>query len=517
MRRAILAVLLLLTLTAFGEEPRPNPIDAYLDAYWERNRITPSPAASDHELLRRMTFDVLGRPPKPDEVRGFEKSKDREKKIDELLASDEAAEYFADTWMRTLLNYRFDETAPARMSFPAFRSYLKKVYADDVSYKGFVSQILAETGDYTKKPAVNWVLVTLDPKEPPYELASRATRIFLGRQMQCARCHDHPHEKISQVAVWGMTAFFSGAKAKSRTTFDGFSIKLLDEPAQKVKIPDTETSVEPRFLDGRKPSSLESPRRSFADFVVTSPQFPRAIVNRVWAHFMGRGFVEPLDRFTEMSQPTHPELLATLSDEFVRDGTSLRKLARTILRSRAYQLSSKTVPGAPQTAHACMALKPQDPIQLLNTLKWTLELDVFLKGFYETFIGNKALPESYRNEAVFGVYLQMYAAALLAPTGSAPEEQRYTGTVRLALKLMNSNDLQNLVKAEWGRLKEILAKSASPEDRLTEIFYTLLGRPPSSEERDRYLSYIEKKHEKNAAYEDIYWTLLNSTELAFNH
>jgi len=286
---------------------------------------------------------------------------------------------------------------------------------------------------------------------------------------------------------------------------------------REIGIPDTEKKVAARFLDGRKPESPERARKALAEFVVSSKQFPRAIVNRVWAHFMGKGFVEPLDRFTEKSLPTHPELLDALANGFEKNGTSLRWLERTILSSRAYQLSSAGAQGAPATAHAHMILKPQDPVQLLNTLSYTLELDVFLKGFYDAYSQNKDLPEAYKNEAVFRLYLQNYASGLLAPAGSAPEEQKYTGTVRLALKLMNSNDLQNLVKAEWGKLKGILESTKKPDERVAEIFYTLLGRPPTAEERGRYVSYIETKHGKKEAYEDVYWTLLNSTELYFNH
>jgi len=111
----------------------------------------------------------------------------------------------------------------------------------------------------------------------------------------------------------------------------------------------------------------------------------------------------------------------------------------------------------------------------------------------------------------------MFTSGLLAPTGIAPEETRYTGSIRLALKLMNSNDLQGLIKAEWGRLADILKKEESPEGRLNEIFLTLVSRPPTAAEKDRYVAYIQRKKGHKSAYEDIYWVLVNSTELIFNH
>jgi hypothetical protein len=503
--------------TSRAQDSAGNPIDDYFTAYWKEHGITPARLSDDHEFLRRASLDVLGRMPRPEEVRAFEKSPDRTKKIDELLASDEAAEFFTDTWLRLLLDYRFEETAPLKVSFPAFRGYLRHVYRDDVPYADFATELLSETGDSTKKPATNYALAALDPKEPPYELASRSARIFLGVQIQCARCHDHPTDRISREDFWGLTALFSGVKARARTTFDGYGVKVTDEPVTTMKIPDSETVVAARFLDGTKPDSPETARRTLARCVVSSPQFPRTIVNRVWAELMGRGFVEPLDGFTEKSEPTHPRLLEALARDFTKNGTSLRWLLRTILSSRTYQLSSETVAGAPPEAHACMILKPQNPVQMLNTLTYTLDLDVFLKQFYKTFYDNKALPESYRNDAVFRMYLIGFVQKLLAPGGRAPEESGYTGSVRLALKLMNAKDLQGLVRVEWGRLAAIAKAEKTPGGRLTEIFYTLLGRPPTDAEKTQYLSYIEKKHGKKEAYEDIYWVLLNSTELFFNH
>jgi len=520
MRMAILAALLGMPAAA-QETATGNPIDAYFEKAWKERGVAPGARADDYEFLRRATLDVLGRLPKPDEIRAFEKSNDRARKIDELLAHPDAAEFFADTWMRILLNYRFEETAPLKMNFPAFRGYLKETWAKDVPYRDFASQLLSDHGDNVKKPASNFFLVTLDPMEPPHEITARTTRVFLGLQLQCARCHDHPFEKYTQEDFWGLTAFFNGLKPKARTTFDGFGIKLMAEPKGAMTIPDSKTEVEPRFLGGAKPDPSTPPLKAYADWVVGHKQFPRAIVNRLWAHFMGRGFVEPIDGFTDKSRPSHPELLDSLVAGFEKGGSSLRSLARTILASRAYQASCKAPEDAEPSLHAHMILKPQNPVQVLNMLTWTLNMDVFLKQFYEGYLKNfkddNFFAKSYGNEEVFRMYLHLFAQGLLAPSGTAPEESRYTGSVRLALKLMNSNDLQNLVKAEWGRLAEIMKKEKTPEGRLSEIFYTLLSRPPDAQEKARYLAYIQRKNGDKKAYEDIYWVLLNSSEMIFNH
>ena len=515
--RLSLAALLILAAPAQPQDA-PNPVDRYFDAAWKSAGIKAGPVADDYEFLRRVSLDVTGRLPKPDEIRAFVKAPDRTRKIDELLASDEAADFSADTWMRILLSYKFEETLPLKINFPAFRRYLKEAAAKDLPYREFATQLLSDTGDYKQKPAANFLLAAIDPLEPPHEITNRITRIFLGIQMQCARCHDHPFDKYTQEDFWGLTAFFNGIKPKARQTFDGFGVKLMMEPpGAAMMIPDSKTEVKARFLDGRAPDPAQPPLQALAGYIVGHPQFSRAIVNRTWAHFMGRGFVEPLDKFSEKSKPTHPELLQELCAEFARGGTRLRPLARTILTSRVYQASCSTRKDAEATAHAFMPLKPLNPVQVLNFLSYALNMDVFLQQFYKQFSDNKDLPETYRNPEVFRMFLHLFTQGLLAPSGIAPEETRYTGSIRLALKLMNSNDLQGLIKAEWGRLADILKREESPEGRLHEIFLTLVSRPPNAAEKERYLAYLQKKKGAKNAYEDIYWVLINSTELIFNH
>ncbi|HZU97414.1 MAG TPA: DUF1549 domain-containing protein [Planctomycetota bacterium] len=498
MHRALLLLLLFPLVVARADDAPANPIDRYFERVFREKSVTPAARTSDGDFLRRASLDVLGRLPRPKELLEFEKAPDREKKIDELLASDEAAAYFADCWIRILTDETFDEQIPLRVNFSTWHGWLEQAWKEDRPYSEIVAELIGTTGDGIKKPAVNYVLAALDPKEPPYELAGRTARIFLGMNVQCARCHDHPTDKFSQEDFWSFTAFFAGTKAKARQTFDGYGVKLTDDGTVSMKIPDTKTEVSARFVDGRKPEGKG--RSELARLVTSSPRFARTIVNRTWAHFMGRGFFPQLDRVGEKCE--HEELLEALCEGFTKEKTSLRALARVILSSKVYQLSSE---GDPEH-YAAMALKPQDPIQLLNTLTWALGLDVFLKTLYDNFLGNKALPEQYRQEAVFRLYLVEYVRKLTQGGG-----------VRLALKLGNGKDLQGLVSVGWGRLKEIMTEKKTAEDRLEAIFLALLARAPTDDEKTRYLDYVEKKTNKDRAWEDVYWVLLNSTELLFNH
>ncbi len=526
MRISLLLVLLALPqdTTTADRDPVAALIDRHIEARWSELGIKPAAPAGDAIFVRRLALDVLGRLPRPDEVKSFEADKDaakRAKLADAWLASDEAAEYFVDRWIRLLFNYHFEQADPFKVDFPGFAGWLKKAYKDDLPYDQFAAALVGSRGEKDEKPETNFLMKFLDPKEPPTELAVKTARVFLGVQIQCAQCHDHPFDKYTQEDFWGLTAFFAGIRQKTRQTFDGIKTKIMQE-APIVRMPvgdDKHVDMAPRFLDGSTPDKDEPAGKALARFLVgaKNDQFGRAAVNRFWAHFMGRGFVDPVDKFTDKAKPSHPALLSELAQEFAKGGYRTRRIARGIVLSRAYGLSSARVKDAPDDAFAFKPLKPQDPPQFLNNLVYLLALDAFFREFYNQFYENvKALP-GYGNERVFRMYLFQFVSGILAPSGRAPEETPYAGSTRLALKMMNGTDLQNTVKVGWGRLAEVMKAEATPEGRVSLMFRTVLGRGPAADELARYGAYLKKKRASASAYEDIYWALLNSAEFFFNH
>jgi hypothetical protein len=521
----IIALLALALLSGVRQE-EPDPvaalIDRHFEAHWKAAGVTPAPPADDYEYLRRISLDILGRLPTPVEIRAFAADRAPGKRaaaVDRMLASDEAARFFADRWIRLLFGFRLEETDPLKVDFPAFYAWLARAWREDLPYDRFSSALIAARGEKDEAPEVNFILRYLDPKEPPVALASRTARVFLGLQLQCAQCHDHPSEPFTQEDFWGLTAHFGNLKAKTRKTFEGIRTKLhQDLPASVPMEADGSRLVTPRFLDGSTPSPEEPPRESLVRKMVGygDGQFARAAVNRVWRHFMGLGFVEPVDRFTSASEPIHAALLKALSEDFRTGGYRMRRLSRGILLSKAYGLSSRRS-DSPDRDFAFKLLKPQDPPQVLNNLVWALDLDTFLKQFYGQFTANKDLPESYKNAEVFRQYLFLFVQNLLAPGRRAPEETPYSGSVRLALKLMNRHDLQGLMKAGWGRLAEILREDKDPPARIERLYLTFLSRLPDAAERERSMDHVRRKRGEPAAYEDLFWTLANSTEFFFNH
>ncbi len=517
MRSATLALLLL----PFGDDLSEH-IDGEIDRKLAASGIRPGPPADDYEFFRRVHLDLLGRLPRSEEIRAFAKSPDRGRAIDALLDSPEAARYWADRWLRRLVTIDLREGDPGVVDFPGFHGWLEKIWRERMPYDRFAALLIAAEGERDRSPEVNFLARYADPKRPPSEVAGRVGRAFLGLQLECAQCHDHPHESWTQKDFWGFAAFFANLRLRTRQTFDGLRSKLVQEgPLETpvVSVVDEGWKMSPRFLDGRSPAAGRRPREELARFMMTMPgrQFARAFVNREWAHFMGHGLVEPVDQITEKNPPSHPKLLEILAEDFEKNGYDVRRLYRAILRSRAYQASCRKEGKVDPRLYAHKPLKPQGPIEFLNNFEYALDLATFFRTFYDQYRGNKDLPESYKNPVVFRVYMTQFIAGVLAPGGRAPEEIPYTGSSRLALKLMNNRDLHGLMSAQWGHLKRTLETLTDPGARLEEIFLTLLSRPPDDAERKRYLEYVSRKRGEATAYEDLYWVLVNSPEFFFNH
>ena len=190
---------------------------------------------------------------------------------------------------------------------------------------------------------------------PFQRVLAEQLRVFMGRRLDCAQCHNHPYDVWSQDQFWGMTAFFG------RTTSTGWLTDqvVFDDPDGpernrgemgnealdfiRVTHPRTKELVEPAFLDGTvlPEDQRRDPRQALAKWVTSRPQFAKAAVNRVWGYFFGKGIVDPVDDFRIANPPTHPDLLEALARDFSEHGFDLKRLMRRILRSRTYQLSSR--------------------------------------------------------------------------------------------------------------------------------------------------------------------------------
>ena len=511
-----LAILALFNLCNPSESRIPSStelLNIHIKAKLKEQDLKPSKRSTDAEFLRRVHLDLTGKIPTADEVLEFLKDKSknkREKKIDSLIGSQPYVGYWTRLWMNWLVNRE------ASNNLENLENWVQEALRNNMPYDHFVKALVTAKGDTRDNGAADFIArYDLDP----VELTAHASRLFLGLPMQCAQCHDHKTEAWFQEDFFGVAAFFTGVERIPlyEVTMDGrreeVGAYIRDGTASPIHIPDTDTSVAPRFLDGKRYQGAPTlERQALAEWITgkDNPYFAKAIVNRIWAHFMGKAFVEPLDGFGEEYPPSDPELLDTLADFFVIYDYDLQYLMRVILNTDAYQRTSATNKSNrdDDTYYSHAYIKPLDPEQFFYSM---LQATGFVRLHY------RRDPEGI--EAMKREYLERFI--FLLDNGENEEIEAFNGTVPQALMMINGamvNDSAD-TKARGSFLNYILDKWRAPGDRLERIYLNVLSRPPNSKERAYFKRYLDRSlyRNKDLAYGDLYWALLNSAEFSLNH
>jgi hypothetical protein len=507
MRYFALALALLATISA----PRAQEttvtgsalIDQQIAKTWTDAGVANAGISTDAEFLRRVSLDITGLLPSPEETLEFLKDAapgKRAAKIDQLLARPEYALAWAELWDNLLLGY--DEKTRSD-SKRALYGWLKdEVFSKNLAYDKMVRALISSSGINTDCGPVNF-LIRLTRKDGGngVGMASKASKLFMSTQIQCAQCHDHPFDRFTQEDFYGMVAFFVRTKTKKVDTAKDSKdtrYELYDDAKGEASYGEGKArkTANPRFLDEIDPPKEMSRREAFVSLLLRpeNPLFAKSVVNRYWARFFGRGIIEPVDDFSNRFKPSHPELLEKLSKEFAAQGYDLAWLIRTITNSRTYQLSSRKPENASDERYFSYAdTRPLTPEQLVASLTQALGLGEgknrgdLLKQFRTRF-GDE----------------------------EASDRGIYQGTILQALMIMNGSTNGEIGKAN-NSLDKILKQFAEPEQRLERIFLKILCRPPSARELATYLPYVKAGGAKKDAYEDVTWVLLNSSEFLFNH
>ena len=496
-------------------------LDRHIDAVLKREGLTPSKQTSDAAFLRRIHLDMTGVIPTPEQVTEFlddSAPNKRSRKIDELIKSKQSVEYWTGIWVNWLIGRRGDGD-DQRIGLA---KWVKKSLRTNMPYNMFVKELVAAEGELRDNDAGNYVLRY---ERSPVLLTSHTSRLFLGLPMQCAECHDHKTESWLQKDFYGVAAFFTGIQSEEKGMIE--EKNMLDETEERqnflitnspkqnreIYVDSMKESVPPRFLDGTEyKGELTKKREALAEWMTakSNPYFSKAIVNRIWKHFMGRGFVEPVDGFGEEYPATNPELLAWLAEDFVIHGYDLKHLMRIILHSKAYQRSSETNESNKDDdiyySHAYM--KPLTAEQFFSSMLQATVLGRLEKS--KTAIQLKSMKREYLNQYLF-----------LLDNGEMEEIEAFNGTVPKALMMINGslvNDSANY-KARDSFIRYVLDNWRETIDRVQFIYLTVLSRKPTGQEQTYFQRYLERSlyRSKDLAYEDLYWVLLNSAEFAHNH
>ncbi len=482
------------------EKPPGHPIDALL----QRPSSKPGPPCDDAAFLRRVSLDLTGVLPEPDAVRAFLKSTRKDKrtaKIDELLTSPAAAEYFGHLWVQWLMGHDVDGGDLVALDLGGLIRWLKSAWEKDLPFDELLRALLTAQGPFTEHPAGSFVAKHIVPGEPPAALAARSARLFLGVDLRCAQCHDHPFEKISQEDFWGFAAFFRGWTR----TRDGLSV---DVPRLSPKREDLgELHTEPKFLDGRRPEEGEALPAALARLALSmeGDVAARAIVERLWKTFFGR------------SLKGRADLQRSLAEQFVRGKWSLRGFVRSIATSAAYQRSSEGDEAA-RSEYAAGPLKPMNSVQFMKVWNHAFQFDAYYKAVFEK---DPSKAPFFRDPDLFWIGQTMAAKELLFPKGRDPEDALASGTDRLALKLMNNRDLQLLMVAKFqqtgqlGWVWKVMRKTEDPGRRVEELFLLMVNRFPTAAEKRGLVEHLKGTRNPFHACGDVFWVLFNSAEFMF--
>ena len=321
------------------ETPRGNNfIDRLVFTRLKAFQIQPSPPCNDNEFVRRVHLDVLGILPTRVETESFLANTDefkRDKLIDRLLLREEYADFWAQKWSDLL---RVKSSKLSASGLHKFHRWIVHSMRENKPYDQLARELLTARGSTFVNPPAGFYRAMADPND----CAESVSQLFLGIRIQCAKCHNHPFDRWSQDNYYGIGAFFSRVQRKPLSGGEAFV--WLDRTSE-VTQPRTGQEVKPWLpLAGDVALGTEQDRRElFADWLTSAdnPFFARVAVNRIWAHLMGRGIIDPVDDFRADNPAAHPELLESLAQTFVSSGYNQRELIRTILKSQVYQLSSK--------------------------------------------------------------------------------------------------------------------------------------------------------------------------------
>jgi len=494
-----------------------NRIDELAMKQWERLGLAPSGLCTDREFVRRASLDITGTLPTAEDVRAFEDNSDPDKRaklIDELLERPEYASYFAVKWADILRNKR-ENNAQYQRSTYRFYDWIRRQLAENTPYDRFVERILAANGSPETTPSVVWYR---DLKQPD-ELVDDSAQVFLGMRLQCAKCHHHPFEKWSEDDYYSYAAFFGriGRKSSLEAQLAGRDeLVIFTKRSGAVRHPKTNEVMTPRPLGEPEPIELDAstdPRRELVDWLSEpdNPYFAPAVVNRYWAHFFGRGLVEPIDDMRATNPPSNPELLEALSDQFIASGFDLKQLIRTICASRLYGLSS-----APNRynerdtqSYARYYPKRMTAEVLHDAICQVTGVPTDFRGMPP---GTRAI--ELRDESVPSNFLDAFGRPKRETACEC--ERVMDASLSQSLMLLNSNEVQGKLGNKNGRAAR-LAKDERPHDiKVEELFLDAFGRPPTEEERETALGHIEQRADDvKGAYEDIIWALINAKEFQF--
>ena len=499
---------------------------------------------------------MAGTLPPPNRVREFLASQDpqkRDKLIETLLDSPEYVDYWTYRFSQLFRVGRLVNGGTTEFN-AAYWEWIRDSVIDGKPYDQMARERISAQGWDGPSRHFSRFATENDPTGPQ-QVMGEQIRLFIGRRLDCAQCHNHPFDSWSQDQFWGLTAFFGSLVQVGWS--DESDMVIFDNPAgrdyawgqsedvAKVIHPRTKKEVKATLPDGTPlpPERQFDPRMALAEWITEHPHFAEATVNRIWSYFFGRGIVDPVDDFRSTNPPSHPDLLTALADDFrnqggeqirVRGGIGgpdlltaladdfrnqghdLKKLIRTIVRSRAYQLTS--VPNETNrhdtTNYSHFQPRPLDAELFLDAISFVT--GVTDEEYLDTTRGHEPVGTRAMNLKNWSIDHSMFME-VHGRYDRAGKPNRTGPTLLQALHSFSGRTYNEKLGREGGRLDQMIRSGRSNREIVEELYLLAFTRLPSQDEFDRLERLLEESPSRKTTLQDLTWALISSREFAYNH
>lgn len=515
--------------SVFSNAKRHNFIDELNLAQLKELRLPPSPLTNDSGFIRRAFIDTIGTLPTPKEVTDFLKDKSpdkRDKLIDHLLARPEFVDYWTYRWSDLLL-LNGQNLRPNALK--AYYQWIREQVTKNTPWNEFVTTILTATGSSYENGATNFFALHQDPET----MSENASQAFLGLSIGCAKCHNHPLEKWTNDQYYAMANLFSRVRAKGwggdSRNGDGLRTLYVVEKGELIQ-PLTGKPQPPTPLDGESlPFDSTRDRRIHLAKWLTSPEnpyFSRAIANRLWHSFFGKGLVEPVDDLRVSNPASNEKLLTALADYLIEKKFDLKELMRAILRSATYQRSSNPLPENKDEQRYFSRAYPRRLIAEVLLDAYSHVTDVPSLFTEIEFPGNDRRKTTFYPKGTRAIALYDSAVSSYFLSTFGRNQRRITcecersnePTMVQVLHIANGNTVNGKLQAKNNCISQWMKQKLSDEQIIDRCYLAGLSRYPTSEEKKKILAVLKESDEdRRTLLEDLLWGVLSSREFLFNH
>ena len=483
-----------------------NFIDKHVNAHLKKLNLRPSDVCDDATFLRRASLDIIGTLPTADEARRFLADKASDKRaqlVESLLKRPEFADFWALKWADLL---RVDRQKLGQRDAYAYYRWIRDQFAANRPLDQFARALLTAEGPLDDAPAGHFYKVVTRPGD----MANAVSQVFLGIRLACAECHHHPFDRWSQTDYYGMSGLFAQVSIRKGALGE----TLLAEGNPATKHPRTGENVPPHALDAEPSKDTGDRRRALAEWFTApeNPWFARNLANRLAAHFLGRGVIEPVDDVRATNPPGNPALLDALARVVTDSRFDLKQFIRTLAASRTYQLSA-----TPNDTNA------QDEQNYSRALFKRLPAEVLfdavcqVTGVPEKFDG---VPSGTRAIQLWDSQTQHYFLKLFGRpvrVTACECERNSEASIAQVLHLLNSPNLQSKLSHANGQLARLVASHPDNAKLADELYLTFFSRMPTATERQLVAKHLGASPDRQQGVEDYAWSLLNAVEFVFNH